>query len=148
MKIIRWIFKELHKIHGESEMQNVQRQDVINDLLAQIQTPYSIFSDRKPKPLFPSSDPVLGQHLRSVGMSQQDKHLPLHPQAIIQNQHMNQKDLLEDLVTTMEFQPKQEQILYGGNLNQSVWFKHSYQTGDGENLILNILHKKGNLPND
>ena len=76
MKIIRWIFKELHKIHGESEMQNVQRQDVINDLLAQIQTPYSIFSDRKPKPLFPSSDPVLGQHLRSVEMSQQSRQAP------------------------------------------------------------------------
>ena len=60
---------------------------------------------------------------------------------------MNQKDLLEDLVTTMVFQPKQEQTLYGGNLNHSVSFKHSYQTGDGENLILNILHKK-HLPDD
>ena len=143
------MFKEgLHQIQGESEMHNIQQQHVINDLLTHIQTPYFIFSGKKPKPLFPSSDPVLGQHLRSVGMSQQDKHLPLHPQAIIQNQHMNQKDLLEDLVTTMEFQPKQEQILYGGNLDQSNSFEHSYQTGDGENLILNILHKKGNLPND
>ena len=61
---------------------------------------------------------------------------------------MNQKEGLADLVTTTEFQPKQEQILYGGNLNQSVSFKHKYQTGDGENLILNILHKNENLPDD
>ena len=61
---------------------------------------------------------------------------------------MNQKDLLEDLVTTMEFQPKQEQIPYGGNLDHSNSFEHSYQTGDGDNLILNILPKKGHLPND
>ena len=34
---------ELHKTHGESEMQNMQQQNVINDLLTQIQTPDSIF---------------------------------------------------------------------------------------------------------
>ena len=66
------IFKEeLYKIHGEHEMHNMQQQQVINDLLIQIQTLYSIFSDTKPKPLFPYSNPVLGQHLRAVEMSQQ-----------------------------------------------------------------------------
>ena len=50
--------------------------NVINDLLTQIQTPYSIFSDKKPKPLFPSSDPALSQHLRSVEMSQQSRQAP------------------------------------------------------------------------
>ena len=55
---------------------------------------------------------------------------------------MNQKDLLEDLVTTMEFQPKQEQIPYGGNLDHSNSFEHSYQTEDGDHLIFNIILKK------
>ena len=68
--------EELHKIQGGSEMQNMQQQHVINDLLTQIQTPCSIFSDKKRKPLFPSSDPVLDQHLRSVGMSQQSRQAP------------------------------------------------------------------------
>ena len=47
-------------------------------MLTQIQTPYSIFSDKKPKPLFPSSDPVLEQHLRSVEMSQQSRQAPAY----------------------------------------------------------------------
>ena len=38
--------EELHKIQGEHEMRNMQQQQVINDLLIQIQTPYSIFSDK------------------------------------------------------------------------------------------------------
>ena len=74
----KMMFKELHKIHGESEMQNMQQQNVINELLTQIQTPYSIFSDNKPKPLFPSSDPALEQHLRSVEMSQQSRQAPAY----------------------------------------------------------------------
>ena len=49
---------ELHKVPGGSEIQNMRQQNVIDDLLTQIQTPYSIFSDRKPKPAFPISDPV------------------------------------------------------------------------------------------
>ena len=44
-------------------------------LLHQIQTqvppPYA-FSDNKPKPLFPQ-DPIMQQHLRAVGMSQQSR---------------------------------------------------------------------------
>ena len=45
------LFKEeLHKIQGESEMQNMQQQNVIDDLLIHLQSPYSIFSDKKPKP--------------------------------------------------------------------------------------------------
>ena len=42
--------EELHKIQGESEMHNLQQQHVINDLLTQIQTLDSIFSDKKQKP--------------------------------------------------------------------------------------------------
>ena len=56
-------------------MQNMQKQQVINDLLHQIQTqvppPYS-FCGNKPKPLFPQ-DPILQQHLRAVEMSQQSR---------------------------------------------------------------------------
>ena len=37
--------EELYKIQGESEMQKMHQQHVINGLLIQIQTPYSIFSD-------------------------------------------------------------------------------------------------------
>ena len=70
------MFKEgLHKIQGESEIQNMQQQNVIDDILNQLQTPYSILSDKKPKPLFPA-DPVLNQHLRSVEMSQQSRQAP------------------------------------------------------------------------
>ena len=65
--------EELYKIQGGSEMQNMNQQQVINDLLTQIQTPSSIFSDKKPKHLFPSSNPVLDQHLRAVEMSQQSR---------------------------------------------------------------------------
>ena len=73
----KMMFKEeLHKINGESEMQNMQQQNVINDLRTQMQTPYSIFSDKKPEPVFPSSDPVLDQHLRSVEMPQQSRQAP------------------------------------------------------------------------
>ena len=69
--------EELHKIQGGSEMQNMQQQHVINDLLTQIQTPYGpIRGDNKPKPLSPSSDPVLDQHLRSAEMSQQSRQAP------------------------------------------------------------------------
>ena len=68
--------EELHNIQGERGMQNLQQQHVINDLLTQIQTHYSIFSDKNPKPLFPSSDPVLYQHLRAVEMSQQSRQPP------------------------------------------------------------------------
>ena len=67
---------ELYKIQGESEMQNMQQQNVINGFLTQLQTPYSIFSDKTPKPLFPSSNPVLDQHLRAVEMSQQSRQAP------------------------------------------------------------------------
>ena len=73
----KMIFKvEPHKIQGGSEMQNMRQQHVINDVLTQIPTPYSIFGGKKPKPLFPSSDPVLDQHLRSVEMSQQSRQAP------------------------------------------------------------------------
>ena len=47
-------------------------------MLAQLQTPYSIFCDSKPKPSFPSSGPVLEQHLRSVEMSQQSRQAPAY----------------------------------------------------------------------
>ena len=43
------MFQELHNIQGESEMHNMQQQNVINELLTQLQTPYSIFSDKNPK---------------------------------------------------------------------------------------------------
>ena len=43
--------------------------------MAQVQSPYSVFSDKRPKPLFPA-DPVLNQHLRSVEMSQQSRQAP------------------------------------------------------------------------
>ena len=56
---------------------------------------------------------------------------------------MNQKDLLADLVTTMEFQQKQENTLYGGNLEPPALSLHSYQTRDGENIIFNFLPNKG-----
>ena len=47
---IKMMFKEEpHKIQGGSEMQNMQQQHVINDLLTQIQTLYSIFSDKTNK---------------------------------------------------------------------------------------------------
>ena len=76
MKITIILKAELHKIQGESEIQNVQQQNVIGDLFNQIQTRLSIFSDkRQPKPLFPA-DPVLNQHLRSVEMSQQSRQAP------------------------------------------------------------------------
>ena len=67
--------KNFLKVHGEHETQNMQTQQVINDLLHQIQTqvppPYA-FSDNKPKPLFPQ-DPIMQQHLRAVGMTQQSR---------------------------------------------------------------------------
>ena len=69
---------EVYKIQGESEIQNMQQQNVIDDLLAemtQVQSPYSVFSDQRPKPLFPA-DPVMNQHLRSVEMSQQSRQAP------------------------------------------------------------------------
>ena len=59
---------ELHKIQGESGIQNIQQQNVIDDLLTQIQSPYSALSDKRPEPLFPAN-PVLNQHLRSAEMS-------------------------------------------------------------------------------
>ena len=66
---------ELHQIQGESEIHNIQQQNVIDDLLTQTQSPYSVFSDKRPKPLFPA-DPVLNQHLRSAEMSQQSRQAP------------------------------------------------------------------------
>ena len=54
----------------------MQQQQVINDLLLQMQTPYGpIRSDTKPKPLFPQ-DPVLQQHVRAVETSQQSRQAP------------------------------------------------------------------------
>ena len=45
------MFKEdFHKTQGENEIQHLQQQNVIADLLNQLQTPYSIFSDKKQKP--------------------------------------------------------------------------------------------------
>ena len=115
--------EELHRIRGESGRQNMQQQNVINELLTQLQTPCSIFSGKKPKPLFFQ---ILYwnntcDQLRCP--NNQDKHLPIHLQAMIQNHHMNQKDMLEDLVTNMEFQQNQEQILYGGNLDHPNSFE-------------------------
>ena len=75
----RMFTEELYNIHGEHEMQNMQQQQqeqVINDLLLQMQTPYGpIRSDTKPKPLFPQApqDSIMQQHLRAVGMSQQPR---------------------------------------------------------------------------
>ena len=66
---------ELHKIQGGSEIQKIQQQNVTDDLLTQIQSPYSVFSDKRPKPLLPA-DPVWNQHLRSVEMSQQSRQAP------------------------------------------------------------------------
>ena len=69
---------EPHKVQGGSEMQNMQQQNVIEDLLAQmtqVQSPYSAFSDKRPTVVFPA-DPVLNQHLRSVEMSQQSRQAP------------------------------------------------------------------------
>ena len=66
---------ELHKIQGESEIQNTQQHNVIDDLLTQVQSPYSVLRDKRPKPLFPA-DPVLNQHLRSGEMSQQSRQAP------------------------------------------------------------------------
>ena len=70
--------EELFKTHGEHGRQHMQKQQVINDLLHQIQTPvpppYS-FSDNKPKPVFPQDpqDPIMQQHLRALEMSQQSR---------------------------------------------------------------------------
>ena len=61
---------------------------------------------------------------------------------------MNQKDLLDDLEPNMEFQQNHENIPFISNLNHSNSLEHSYQTGDGDHLILNILFKKGHLQND
>ena len=70
------MFKEdPFRIHGETAIHNMQQQDII-DLLFQLQTPYGpIRSDTKPKPLFPQApqDPIMQQHLRAVGMSQQSR---------------------------------------------------------------------------
>ena len=72
----KMMFKEaLHKVQGGSEMQNMQQPNVVDDLLTQVQSPYSISSDKQPKPSFPA-DPVLNQHLRSVEMSQQSRQAP------------------------------------------------------------------------
>ena len=60
---------------------------------------------------------------------------------------MNQKDLLADLVA-MGFQPKQENILYGGNLGILDLSLHSYLIWDGESLSLNTLPTKGYRSND
>ena len=68
---------ELHKIQGESDIQNVQ-QNVIDDLIAQmtqVQSPYSVLSGKRQKPLFPA-DPALTEHLRSAEMSQQSRQAP------------------------------------------------------------------------
>ena len=98
--------EELYNFHGEHEMQSMQQQHVINDLLPQMQTPYGpIRSDTKPKPLFPQ-DPVLQQHLRAVETSQQSKQAPAPSSKMTQNHLMSQKDLLDDLGTTMEYQQK------------------------------------------
>ena len=43
---------ELHRIQGGSEIQNMQQQNVIDDLLTQVQSPYSVFSDKKPNLYF------------------------------------------------------------------------------------------------
>ena len=60
----KMMFKEeLHKIQGESEMQNMQQQHVINDLLTQLQTPYSIFSDKKAKTFISFFRPCIGTTL-------------------------------------------------------------------------------------
>ena len=137
---------ELHKIQGESGIQNMQQQIIIDGLLNQIQTPSSIFSGKKAKPLFPA-DPVLNQHLRSVEMSQQSRQAPASSSNNPESAHEPNKKLA-DLVTTMVFQQKHETTLYGGVPNQPDSSKHNYQTWDGEHLIFNILHKKGHLPND
>ena len=136
--------EELYKIQGEHDMHNMQQQQVTNDLLIQIQTPCSIFSDKTPKPCF--------QILYWINIcvllgcpNNQGKH---HLQPMTRNHHMNQKDLLEDLVMNMGFQLKHEKVLYGGKLNHPNSLEHSYQTGDGDHLILNIIHKKGHLQND
>ena len=66
---------ELHKIQGGSDIQNIQQQNVIDDLLTQIQSPYSISSDKMQKPLSATYH-VLNQHLRSAEMSQQSRQAP------------------------------------------------------------------------
>ena len=71
----------------------------------------------------------------------QGKHLH-QLQTMTQNHLMSQKDLLEDLETIMEYQQKHEKIPFIGNLNHSNSLEHSYQTEDGEHLILNIILKK------
>ena len=80
MKHIKMMFKtELQNIQGESAIQNVQQQDMIDDLISQfarVPPPYS-FSDKRPKHLFPvAEDPVMNQHLRAVEMPQQSRQQP------------------------------------------------------------------------
>ena len=61
---------------------------------------------------------------------------------------MNQKDLLDDLEPNMEFQQNHEHIHFISNLNHANSLEHSYQTGGGYHLIVNIIHIKGHLQND
>ena len=67
--------EDLFRIHGKTELHNMQQQGIIDSLL-QIQEPCGpMRSDPKPKPLFPQDpqDSVTQQHLRAVEVSQQSR---------------------------------------------------------------------------
>ena len=132
--------EELSKIHGDHDMQNMQTQQVVNDLLRQIQTqvppPYAS-SDNKPKPLF-LQDPIVQQHLRSVGMSQQ----PRKPNAASSSSN-NDPESTQELKGTVG-RPRNhgvptetQKIPFIGKLNQPNSLEHNYQIEDGGHLIFN-----------
>ena len=144
-------FKEdLFIIHGETAVYNVQQQDV-TDFLLQLQTPYGpIRSDTKPKPLFPQApqDPILQQHLRAVGMSQQSR----KPNAASSSN--NGPESTHELKGNVG-RPRNHGVPTEsrkdfpiGNQSQPSSLEHNYQIEDGEYLIFNILLKGGQSQND
>ena len=144
----KMMFKELHKHQGEGEIQNMQQQNVINELLPQLQTRYSISSD-KPKPLFPSSDPVLEQHLRSGGMSQQSRQAPAY------SSPSNNPESTHEPNGSVG-RPRNDHGVPTATRTHPLWWQSQpvgmIQTqlsnrGWGKPFF-NFLSKKGHLPND
>ena len=133
------------KIQGEREIQSMQQQTVIDDLISQmtqVQSHFYVFSDIRPKPLFPA-DPVLTQHLRSVEMSQQSRQPPAtssnNPESPHEPKGRVGRPSNDHGVPT----DTRNKTLYGGNLDPPAISLHKYQTWDGEKHNSEHVTQKG-----
>ena len=153
----RMFREDLFIIHGETELHNMQQQDIIDYYVnPHIHVPPPLppplpFTDKAENRYFPKTLKILlcnniYKQLRCP--SNQGNHvLHLH-QTMPQNQLMRKKVLWDDLETIMEYKQNHEQILFIGKHSQPSSLEHNYQIEEGENLIFNTLQPKVQLQSD